>query len=99
LSKLNIKYLQHNTLTDIITFNYSLKNNYLNGEIYISIERIKENAKKFNTTFLNELHRVIIHGILHLIGFKDKTSKERKIMKLNEEENLKLFETICKKIE
>jgi len=70
----------------------------LTGEIYISIERVKENAIKYKTTFINELHRVIIHGILHLIGFKDKGKKDKLLMKKKENESLKLFDLIFHKI-
>ena len=84
----NKKFLKHNTLTDIITFQYSSKK--LSGEIFISIPRIKENAKKFNVTFENELQRVMIHGILHLCGYKDKTAAKKKEMRKKEDYYLKL---------
>lgn len=76
LYNLNIKYLQHDTYTDVITFDYC-DGEYVNGEIYISLERVKENAKNFNVDFNDELCRVIFHAILHLVGYKDKTSKEK----------------------
>lgn len=93
LHKLNTDYLQHDTLTDIITFDYSqLKNedispgnNIVSGDIFISIERVKENASKFETTFENELHRVMIHGILHLSGYSDKTSPAKQLMTQKED--------------
>jgi len=90
LSELNIKYLKHNTLTDIITFDYSEKNT-ISGDIYISIERVSENAHKYNKTFDEELHRVMAHGILHLTGLNDKTDEERNFMRKREEECLALF--------
>ena len=71
LHEMNVKYLQHDTFTDIITFDYT-ENNIISGDLFISIDRVRENALTLNTTFLNELHRVIIHGTLHLCGYKDK---------------------------
>jgi len=88
LHKLNIDFLNHDTLTDIISFDNSL-GKQINGDIYISVERVNENSIIFNTTFLNELHRVIIHGILHFCGFKDKTEADTKTMRFKEEESLK----------
>ncbi len=87
LLKKNQKYLQHDALTDIIAFDYS-EENILNGDIYISVERIKENAVIFTVPFEEELNRVIIHGLLHLMGFKDKTKGEAKTMR--EKENFYL---------
>ena len=97
LFSLNKKYLKHNTLTDIITFDYSTINhqpltiNHISGDIFISIPRVKENAKKYNFSFEKELHRVMIHGVLHLCGYKDKTPKEKTTMRQKEEEFLKIF--------
>jgi probable rRNA maturation factor len=88
LLALNKKFLKHNTLTDIITFQYPTKE--LSSEIFISIPRIKENAKKFNVSFENELHRVMIHGILHLCGYKDKTAAKKKEMRKKEDYYLSL---------
>lgn len=90
LLKKNIKYLNHNTLTDIITFNYC-KENTISSDIMISIERVKENSTIFGSSFSNELHRVMIHGILHLIGYNDKTKKEKKEMEKKENYYLKLL--------
>jgi len=90
LSFLNKKYLNHDTLTDIITFDYS-ENDILHGDICISIERIKENAAKFNCTVEEELRRIMAHGILHLCGYKDKTKEEKQLMKQKEENALNLF--------
>ena len=79
LKKLNKKHLRHNAFTDIITLDYST-NKYLLGDIFISIDRVTDNAKIYKTTFTQELSRVMIHGILHLIGYKDKSVDEKKIM-------------------
>lgn len=84
LLKINQQYLDHDTYTDIITFDYS-SGKLLSGDIFISIDRIKENAIKFRKTFENELHRVMIHGILHLSGLKDKSDEESKIMRSQED--------------
>ena len=86
LHKMNVEYLKHDTLTDIITFPY--KKNPLEGDIFISIERVADNAKDFNETFDRELHRVIIHGILHLCGYGDKTDVQEKKMRSLEEKYL-----------
>jgi probable rRNA maturation factor len=91
LLDLNKRYLHHNTLTDIITFDYSDQKDQLKGEIYISIERVRENATRFNTSFNHELARVIIHGALHLIGFRDKDPKEKAQMRKKEEACLSLL--------
>ena len=80
LLSLNKKYLNHTTLTDIITFDYSSKKELI-GEIYISIPRVKENAKKFEVEFDDELHRVMVHGVLHLCGYTDKTKKDKAEMR------------------
>jgi rRNA maturation RNase YbeY len=89
---LNKQYLNHNTYTDIITFDYSEKN-ILHGDICISIERLIENSEKFNSTFDEELRRVMVHGILHLCGYKDKKIEEKQTMKTKENEALALFNT------
>ena len=89
LHKLNVEFLKHDTLTDIIGFDNSL-GNQINGDIFISVERVKENASKFNTTFENELHRVIIHGVLHYCGYKDKTKKDADLMRVKENKALSL---------
>ncbi len=85
LLEMNQNFLDHDSFTDIITFDLSESKQELQGEIYISIERVKENAKLYKTTFTDELHRVIFHGVLHLCGFKDKTPKDQKIMRENED--------------
>ena len=83
LLSLNKKFLKHITLTDIITFQYPSEN--LSGEIFISIPRVRENAKKFQIDFENELNRVMIHGILHLCGYKDKKEADKKEMRSKED--------------
>ena len=90
LHKLNVEFLGHDTLTDIISFDYGV-GKQINGEIYISIDRVKENASEFNVTFNNELHRVMIHGILHFCGYKDKSDSEELLMRQKEEESLLLL--------
>jgi len=87
LHKLNLKFLNHDSYTDIISFDNSL-GNQINGEIFISIERVKENANTYKTNFEDELHRVIIHGILHYCGFNDKTKAEVSLMRKKEDEAL-----------
>lgn len=87
LHQINLEFLKHDTLTDIITFDYSLGKE-LHGEIYISTERVMENAKEFDQEFSTELHRVLAHGALHLCGYKDKTDKDLKGMRKKEDEYL-----------
>ena len=84
LLKLNVEFLNHDTLTDIISFDYTL-GKLISGDIFISIERVRENANKFNQTIDNELNRVMIHGILHYFGFKDKSENDK--LKMREEED------------
>lgn len=83
LLKRNIKYLNHDTLTDVISFDYSNEKK-VSGDILISIDRVKENAKLYNQTFSTELNRVMAHGLLHLLGYNDKSKEEAKIMKSKE---------------
>lgn len=90
LHQINVKHLKHNTLTDIITFDYCV-DDIIHGEIFISTERVAENAKNFIKTFDNELKRVIIHGVLHLIGYNDKTAEESKQMRAKEDFYLTLL--------
>ena len=87
LHKLNVQFLQHDTLTDIITFDNSL-GSQIHAEIYISTERVTDNAKQFNTSFVDELHRVMIHGILHCCGLKDKSYQEAQAMRTAEDKAL-----------
>ena len=91
LLKINKEYLKHNTYTDIITFKLSERNHPLLSDIYISVDRVKENACSFQTPFSKELRRVIFHGALHLCGYKDKTVLQIKLMRQKEEEYLKLY--------
>ena len=80
LHKLNVEFLNHDTLTDIISFDNTV-GKLVSGDIFISIERVKENAIDFNVSYEEELHRVMIHGILHYLGFKDKLEEEKKSMR------------------
>ena len=84
LININKQYLNHDTYTDIITFELSQKGTRLLSDIYISVERVKENSKAFNTSFSNELHRVMFHGCLHLCGYKDKRMKDERIIREKE---------------
>jgi probable rRNA maturation factor len=90
LLDMNKQHLNHDYYTDIITFDFS-EGKLVSGDIYISIERVKENAKTENTTFKTELKRVIIHGLLHLCGYKDKSPKEAKLMRQKEDYYLSLW--------
>lgn len=90
LLSINQEFLNHNFYTDIITFDYSDKQQ-IEGEIFISVDRVKENALTFNQPFQKELHRTIIHGVLHLCGYKDKTKSAQKIMRTKEDEALASF--------
>jgi probable rRNA maturation factor len=91
LKKINIEYLNHHTYTDIITFDYNPSEKEIDGEIYISIDRVRENADSFKTRFQTELHRVMIHGVLHLLGFKDKSKSEKALMREKEDTYLSLL--------
>lgn len=84
LHGINIQYLNHDTLTDIITFDYT-SGDVVSGEVYISIERVKENAESLGNSFEDELDRVIIHGVLHLCGYLDKTAEQKKVMRGKED--------------
>ncbi len=90
LLEINIKHLNHNTLTDIITFDYT-ENKKISSDIFISVDRVLENAKKFEVTFEEELSRVMIHGVLHLCGYKDKSKPDSELMRKKENWALKLF--------
>ena len=90
LLEINKEYLNHNTYTDIITFDYSTPNS-ISGDLFISIERVKDNAQQFGISELEELRRVMVHGVLHLLGYKDKEESEIAEMRLKEEEKLKMF--------
>ena len=93
LLSINKEYLQHDTFTDIITFNYN-HSAIISGDIFISIDRIQENSEKYNVTFHKELARVMAHGILHLIGFNDKTEEDQRIMTIEEDKALLLQEKV-----
>ena len=86
----NQQYLNHDTFTDIITFDHSEHNENLEADIYISIDRVRENAHSLNKNFTDELHRVIIHGLLHLVGLKDKTEADIQEMRKKEDACLSL---------
>ncbi len=90
LLNMNKQYLNHDYYTDIITFDYT-ENKRVSGDIFISVDRVADNAKKFNTTFDEELRRVIIHGVLHLMGQKDKSKADAEAMRKAEDGALKLF--------
>jgi probable rRNA maturation factor len=85
LLDINQQFLQHDTFTDIISFDYTEHNGPLTGEIYISVERVKENAKIMDVPFYQELHRVIFHGVLHLCGYKDKLKADKLLIRAKED--------------
>ncbi|MBA4850028.1 rRNA maturation RNase YbeY [Emticicia sp. BO119] len=91
LLKINIEYLDHDYFTDIITFDNSLEESLIEGDIFISIDRVKENALTYEVSFEHELKRVLAHGILHLCGFFDKTPEEEKLMRSKENHYLQQF--------
>ena len=91
LLTINKKFLKHSTLTDTITFNYSSNDRQIEGEVFISVERVRENANKFSVGFEEEINRVMIHGALHLCGYNDKKDSEKSIMKRKEDKYVKLF--------
>lgn len=90
LHKINVEYLNHDTLTDIISFDYC-EGNFLHGDIFISIERVAENAKEFKVSLENELKRVMAHGVLHYCGYKDKSEQDELLMRQKEDEKIKMF--------
>jgi rRNA maturation RNase YbeY len=92
LLEFNQQYLNHNTFTDVITFDYS-ENDFIHGDVCLSVERIIENALKYGCSFEEELRRVMVHGVLHLCGYKDKKKEDKLIIKQKEEEALALFNT------
>jgi len=93
LLQINKEYLSHNYYTDIITFNYC-ENTTVNGDIFISLDTIRNNSTRFGVTFINELHRVMIHGILHLIGYDDGTDEEKVLMREKENYYLERLENL-----
>ena len=90
LHKINVEYLDHDTLTDIISFDYTV-GNVLQGDIFVSVERVQDNAKDFNVSFDEELKRVISHGVLHYCGYKDKSPEDIALMRSKEDEKITLF--------
>jgi len=91
LLELNKNFLNHNTLTDVITFDMSVNKTSVTGEVYISIDRIKDNAKKYGITMPEELKRVMVHGLLHLVGYNDHTKTEKALMREKEDYYLSLW--------
>ena len=90
LHNINVQYLNHDTLTDIISFDYT-QGDIISGDIFVSIERVQENANDFNVTFEEELKRVLAHGVLHYCGYKDKSDVDAVVMRSKEDEKIKLF--------
>lgn len=90
LLKLNVEFLEHDTLTDIISFDYTM-GKLISGDIFISVERVRENAKLFIQTIDNEINRVVVHGVLHYMGFKDKSHNDKQAMREEEDKCLALF--------
>lgn len=90
LHKINVEYLDHDTLTDIISFDYTV-GNLIQGDIFISVERVQDNANDFNVSFEDELKRVLSHGVLHYCGFKDKSPEDEALMRSKEEEKMQMF--------
>lgn len=90
LHEINVKYLDHDTLTDIISFDYC-EGKIVSGDIFLSVERVRENAKEFNVDFDVELLRVMAHGVLHYCGYKDKSPEDERLMRSKEEEKMAMF--------
>ena len=90
LHKINVEYLDHDTLTDIISFDYTV-GTLVQGDTFISLERVQDNANDFNVSFDEELKRVLSHGVLHYCGYKDKSPKDEALMRSKEEEKMKMF--------
>lgn len=90
LHEINMQYLNHDTLTDIISFDYT-EGVIISGDIFVSVERVTENAQEFGITFAEELTRVMAHGVLHYCGFRDKTEKDAALMRQKEEEKIAMF--------
>ena len=91
LYQMNRDYLKHDTYTDIITFDNSENKDNIEGDIFVSIDRVRENAKTHNQEMETEMNRVLAHGLLHLMGYKDKTQEEATLMRIKEEESIKLY--------
>lgn len=94
LRQVNVEYLQHDYFTDIITFDNSEVEGTLEGDIFISIDRIRENSTDFSDSFDQELRRVIIHGVLHLLGYRDKSDDEQTLMRQKEDQYLSLYTSL-----
>lgn len=94
LFNINVEYLNHDTYTDIITFDNSEDEEMIEGDIFISIDRVKENAIKEDIEFYKELHRVMSHGVLHLMGYKDKSKEDIKLMREMEDQSISLYKNI-----
>lgn len=90
LHKINLEYLNHDTLTDIISFDYTMGNE-VGGDIFVSVERVLDNSKDYNTSFEDELKRVLVHGVLHYCGYKDKSEEDQALMRSKENEKLAMF--------
>lgn len=90
LHKMNVEFLDHDTLTDVISFDYTM-GSLISGDIFISIERVRDNAADFKVHFDDELRRVMAHGILHYCGYKDKTDEDSQLMRSKEDEKIALF--------
>jgi len=90
LHKINVEYLKHDTLTDIISFDYTVGNE-ISGDVFVSIERVLDNSKDFNTNFNDELKRVLVHGVLHYCGYKDKSDEDEARMRSKEDEKIAMF--------
>ena len=89
LHRMNVEYLSHDTFTDVITFDYGM-GNIISGDIFISVDRVKDNATQFGSSWMDELNRVMVHGVLHLLGYKDKEDSEQEVMKGKEDFYLSL---------
>ncbi|WP_367756221.1 rRNA maturation RNase YbeY [Flavobacterium sp. WC2430] len=90
LHKINVEYLDHDTLTDIISFDYTMGNE-ISGDVFISVERVQDNAVDFNVAFEEELKRVLVHGVLHYCGYKDKGEDNERLMRSKEDEKIAMF--------
>jgi probable rRNA maturation factor len=90
LHKINVEYLDHDTLTDVISFDYTMGNE-ISGDVFVSVERVLDNSKDFNTSFDEELKRVLVHGVLHYCGYKDKSEVDEALMRSKEDEKLTMF--------
>jgi probable rRNA maturation factor len=90
LHKINVEYLDHDTLTDVISFDYTMGNE-ISGDVFVSVERVLDNSKDFNTSFDEELQRVLVNGILHYCGYKDKSEDDEALMRSKEDEKLTMF--------